>query len=68
MWVMDSEAKIEERFNGKINGIGDSINDEAYIWEYKQSAKELQFIDEKGLINLHLKDLRDNNTSNTNGN
>ena len=61
MWLIDSEAKIEERFNTKINGIGDSINDEAYIWEYKLSAKELQYIDSTGYINLRLKEFRDNN-------
>jgi len=31
VWLIDTEAKIEERFNGKINGIGDSVNDEFYI-------------------------------------
>jgi hypothetical protein len=40
-WLIDTEQKIEERFNGKINGIGDSINDEVYIWDYKESAKEI---------------------------
>jgi hypothetical protein len=61
VWLIDSEAKIEERFNGKINGIGDSINDEAYIWEYKLSAKELQFIDATGYVNLRIKEVRENN-------
>jgi hypothetical protein len=66
MWCIDTETKIEERFNGKINGIGDSINDEIYIWDYKQSAKEMQFIDSTGYINLRLKDFRDNNGTNPN--
>jgi hypothetical protein len=61
LWLIDTEEKIQERFNGKINGIGDSINEEAYIWEYKLSAKELQYIDSTGYINLHLKELRENN-------
>jgi len=30
LWV-ESESKIEERFNGKIYGIGDSYNFDQYI-------------------------------------
>lgn len=61
VWLIDTGASIEERFNGKINGIGDSTNDEAYIWEYKLNAKELQYMDNKtGYINLRYKDIRDN--------
>jgi len=60
-WLIETEQKIEERFNGKINGIGDSINDEVYIWDYKESAKEIQYIDSTGYINLRIKEFRDNN-------
>jgi len=67
VWLIDSEAKIEERFNGKINGIGDSImNDEVYIWEYKESAKEIQYIDSTGYINLRIKEFRENSGASTN--
>ena len=31
LWNIDQESKIEERLNGKLYGIGDSINDDAYI-------------------------------------
>jgi len=64
VWLIDSESKIEERFNGKINGIGDSINDEQYIWEYKTQAKEIQYADSTNYINLRLRDIRENNGSN----
>jgi hypothetical protein len=40
MWCIDTEAKIEERFAGKIFGIGDSVNDDPYIWDYKEKSKE----------------------------
>ena len=31
LWNLDSELKIEERLNGKLYGIGESINDDNYI-------------------------------------
>lgn len=51
LWTIDTEAKIEERFNGKIYGIGDSFNDDQYIWDYKEKAKEVNFMDDTGYIN-----------------
>ena len=44
-WLVESEAKIEERFNWKIYGIGDSYNDDGYIEQYKLAAKKVSFID-----------------------
>ena len=35
LWNMETEQKIEERMNGKLYGIGDSINDDPYIDQYK---------------------------------
>ena len=58
MWCIDTEQKIEERFNGKIFGIGDSFNDDNFTWEYKEKAKEVQFIDATGYVNLRLMEQR----------
>ena len=57
--MIETEQKIEERFNGKINGLGDSINDEMYIWDYKENAKEIQFTDTTGYINLRMKEFHE---------
>ena len=54
IWLAESEQKIEERFKGKIYGIGDSYNDETYIESYKHCAKKVQFIDSTGYVNLRL--------------
>jgi hypothetical protein len=54
LWNMDADSKIEERLNGKLFGIGDSINDEIYIDQYKNVATKLTFIDETGHVNLKL--------------
>ena len=42
---IESDSKMEERLNGKIYGIGDSINDDTYIESYKNCSKKLQFRD-----------------------
>ena len=54
LWLVDSEARIEEWFNGKIYGIGDSYNDDNYIESYKHCAKKVQYIDNTGYVNLRL--------------
>lgn len=54
LWLVESEAKIEERFSGKIYGIGDSYNDDNYIESYKHCAKKSQYIDTTGYVNLRL--------------
>jgi hypothetical protein len=54
LWLVESEAKIEERFKGKIYGIGDSYNDDNYIESYKHCAKKSQYIDNTGYVNLRL--------------
>ena len=64
VWVNYTEASIQERFNGKIAGVGDSVNDEAYIWEYKQQAKEMQYQDQTGYINLRLKEVQESKGGN----
>jgi hypothetical protein len=38
---IESDSKMEERLNGKIYGIGDSINDDTYIESYKNCSKKL---------------------------
>lgn len=63
-WNYDSEAKIEERLNGKIYGIGESINDDTYIDWYKMCAKKTQFMDHTGYINLRLYTLGYGSSSN----
>ena len=51
---IESDSKMEERLNGKIYGIGDSINDDTYIESYKNCSKKLQFRDHTGHVNLRL--------------
>ena len=41
IWNLDSDNKIEERLNGKLYGIGESVNDDAYIDQYKSCAMKL---------------------------
>ena len=54
LWNMDADSKIEERLNGKLFGIGDSINDEIYIDQYKNVATKISYIDETGHVNLKM--------------
>ena len=54
LWNMDADSKIEERLNGKLFGIGDSINDEIYIDQYRNVATKLSYVDETGHVNLKL--------------
>lgn len=54
LWNIDQESKIEERLNGKLYGIGDSINDDAYIDQYKNCSKKVQYVDKTGHVNLKL--------------
>lgn len=35
LWNNEADHKIEERMNGKLYGIGDSVNDDPYIEQYK---------------------------------
>lgn len=39
------------------------MNDEVWIWEFKESAKEIQYIDSTGYVNLRLKEFRENNVN-----
>jgi len=66
-WLIDSESKIEERFNTKLYGIGDSYNDEGYMWDYKDYAKQVQYIDKTGYVNCRNLALRQYNTTPVNG-
>lgn len=54
LWNLDGEGKIEERLNGKLFGIGDSINDDAYMEYYKGCAMKIQYIDSTGNVNLRM--------------
>lgn len=54
LWNMEIDSRIEERLNGKLFGIGDSINDEIYIDQYKNVATKSLYIDETGHVNLKL--------------
>lgn len=54
IWNIDQESKIEERLNGKLYGIGDSVNDDAYIDSYKNCSKKVQYVDKTGHVNLKL--------------
>jgi len=51
---IDDDSKMEGKLNGKIYGIGDSINDDLYIDSYKNCSKKLQFRDHTGHVNLRL--------------
>lgn len=66
-WLIDSESKIEERFNSKLYGIGDSYNDEGYMWDYKDYAKQVQYIDKTGYVNCRNMALRQYNNTPVNG-
>lgn len=68
MWCIDTEQKIEQRFAGKIFGIGDSINDDPYIWDYKEKSKETQFIDHTGYVNVRLMEQRYDANANNDSN
>lgn len=54
LWNLDGEGKIEERLNGKLFGIGDSVNDDAYMEYYKSCANKIQYIDSTGNVNLRM--------------
>lgn len=52
-WNIDV-PKIEERMNGKLYGIGESVNDDQYIDQYKSCALKLQYTDHTGNVNLRM--------------
>lgn len=39
-WQQEEGASLEDRFNGLIYGLGQSINDDIYLEEYRQLAIE----------------------------